>query len=116
LDAYEFQRSRFTPIIFFFQAQLDCFPGALHESVEVLCLRVATSQARDCRDVVARFVAFDDDREFARILHKAILARRRKSFVDWAELCSVARSRGAVPTLAYSPNFSKNKQIDSIPR
>jgi hypothetical protein len=34
---------------------------------------VATSQARDCGDVVAFFVPFNDNCEFARMLHRPIL-------------------------------------------
>jgi hypothetical protein len=71
LDANEFQWADLTVIIF--QAQLNHFASALHESVEVLRLRVAASQAGDCRDVVAVFVPFNDHREFA-MLHWPILA------------------------------------------
>jgi len=74
LDAYEFQRAGFTPIVFFCQTQFDRFASALHERVELLRLGVATSQARNCRDKIAIFVALNDDREFATTLHKPILA------------------------------------------
>jgi len=60
--------------VIIFQARLNHFARALHESVEVFRLRVATSQAGNCRDKIALFVALNDDREFARTLHKPILA------------------------------------------
>jgi hypothetical protein len=72
LDANEFQRADLTLTIF--QAQINHFASALHERVEVFCLGVATSQTGDCGDVIALFVAFDDDGEFAGMLHRAILA------------------------------------------
>jgi hypothetical protein len=72
LDANEFQWADLTLSIF--QAQLNHFASALHERVEVFCLGVATSQTGDCGDVIALFVAFDDDGEFAGMLHRAILA------------------------------------------
>jgi hypothetical protein len=72
LDTYEFQWTDLTVIIF--QAQLNHFACALHESVEVFRLGVATSEAGNCGDVTAVFVPFNDDREFARTLHKPILA------------------------------------------
>jgi hypothetical protein len=72
LDTYEFQWTDLTVIIF--QAQLNHFARALHESVEVFRLGVATSEAGNCGDVTAVFVPFNDDREFARTLHKPILA------------------------------------------
>ena len=98
LDAYEFQRTYFTAIVFFFQAQLDYFAGALHEGVQVLRLGVAASQARDCRDVIALFVAFDDDCEFAGMLHRPILARGRKSFASFGRASLSGQPRAAVPT------------------
>ena len=62
-----------------FQAQLNCFPSSLQEGVEVFRLRVATSQARDRGDMIALFVPFDDNGEFAGMLHRAILAREGKA-------------------------------------
>ena len=56
------------------EAQLNHFARALHESVEVFRLGVATSQAGNCGDVTAVFISFNDDREFAGTLHKPILA------------------------------------------
>ena len=72
LDSYEFQWTDLTVIIF--QAQLNHFACALHESVEVFRLGLATSQAGNCGDVTAVFVSFKYDREFASTLHKPILA------------------------------------------
>jgi hypothetical protein len=72
LDTYELQWTDLTVIIF--QAQLNHFARALHESVEVFRLGVATSQAGNCGNVTAVFVPLNNDREFASTLHKPILA------------------------------------------
>jgi hypothetical protein len=72
LDANEFERANFARTTL--QAQLNGFACALHEGVEVFRLRVATTQAGDCGDVVALFVPFNEDREFAGTLHRPILA------------------------------------------
>jgi hypothetical protein len=72
LDANEFERANFARTIL--QAQLNGFARALNEGVEIFRLRVATPQTGDCGDVVARFVPFNEDREFAGTLHMPILA------------------------------------------
>jgi hypothetical protein len=74
LDANEFQRTDFTPIVFLFQASLDRLASSLQEGVEVLRLRVAASEAGDCGHVVAVLVPFNDDSKFARTLHRPNLA------------------------------------------
>jgi hypothetical protein len=72
LDTHEFQWTDLTVIIF--RAQLNHFASALHESVEVFRLGVATSQAGNRGNVTAVFVPLNNDREFASTLHKPILA------------------------------------------
>ena len=87
MHANQFERADFVMI---FQTQLDRFASALHESIEALRLRVATSQPRHRGDVIVFFIALDNDREFAFVLHTApILAwAKRPSF---ARLCERAR-------------------------
>jgi hypothetical protein len=108
LDAYEFQRTYFTAIVFFFQAQLDYFAGALHEGVQVLRLGVAASQARDCRDVIALFVAFDDDRKLAGTLHRPILARR-ESFASFGRPLLGAQPGGGCPHVIFATRLASQR-------
>jgi hypothetical protein len=77
LDAHKFKRAYLGVIIF--QAQLNRFASALHEGVKGFCLGLATSQARDCSNIVILFVPFNDNGEFAGMLHRAMLPREGKA-------------------------------------
>ena len=87
------------------QAQLDDLFNSLHESIEIPGLSVAPSQRGNGGHIIAFFVAFDHHSEFARSLHGTILAKDERP-----------RSPSSNKHQPYSPSFSKNKQIDSIPR
>lgn len=53
-----------------FQAELNRFPGSLHESVEISRLCVATGQTRNSSDVIALFVSLNQHSEFALAFHE----------------------------------------------
>ncbi len=57
-----------------FQAQRNHFPGALHEGIKIFGLGVTTGESGNGGDVVAFFVPFIHDRQFALGLHELILA------------------------------------------
>ena len=61
-----------------FQAKLNDFSHSFHESVEILGLRVATSQGRDGGNEVVLFVSLNNNGEFPRGLHEPILARHQQ--------------------------------------
>lgn len=92
------------PVCVVLQAELNHFVNALHQSVEVLGLGVATAQGGNGGDVVLTFIPFDEHGERSRRLYEAILAR----------LKSGPSPRGS--RQSYPPSFSKNRQMDSIPR
>jgi hypothetical protein len=72
LHTNEFEGTDTVPI---FQAQLNHFPSALHERVEVLGLGMTSAQGGNGGDVIAVFVTLNDDRKLALGFHNAILAR-----------------------------------------
>ena len=75
MDADEFER---WGGLIVFQANLNDFSHSFHESVEILGLRVATSQGRDGGDEVVLFVSLNNNGEFPRGLHEPILARHQQ--------------------------------------
>jgi hypothetical protein len=76
LDADKFER---WGGLIVFQAKLNDFSHSFHESVEILGLRVATSQGRDGGNEVVLFVSLNNNGEFPRGLHEPILARPNRS-------------------------------------
>jgi hypothetical protein len=62
--------------------QLNNFPQSFHESVEILGLRVATSQGGHGCYVVVLFIALDHNREFPLSFHVLILARQRRAYIE----------------------------------
>jgi hypothetical protein len=73
LNAYKFKGWTVATVL---QAQLNDFPNAFHQRVEILSLSVATPERRDSGDVVALFVALNQHSEFSWRFHKVILAWR----------------------------------------
>ena len=67
LDANKFEGAWVA--ILFFQAKLDHFAGALHQSVEVFGLSVAAVKGRNGGDVIAFLVLLDQHCEFPLLLH-----------------------------------------------
>lgn len=63
LYADKLKRTRVS--ILFFEAELDHFTDALHESIQVPGLSVAAVEGRNRRDVIAFFVLLDEDSEFS---------------------------------------------------
>src|SRR5882762_5401793 len=57
------------------QTELDDFSSPLHQGVEILRLGMATAQGGNGGHVEPVFVLLDDDSEFSRCFHRAILAR-----------------------------------------
>lgn len=80
LNANKFEGGSATVVL---QAERDDFTNALHQSVEVLGLSVAAFQDGDSGDIVAIFIAFDDDSKFSWFFHKPILAFHRTSAVTF---------------------------------
>ena len=66
LDANEVKGFRRVSV---FEAELDSFADAPHQGIQVFCLGVATLQGGNGGDVVAGFVALDEDGEFAFWFH-----------------------------------------------
>ncbi len=71
LNTDQFKRRRDATIL---EAKFNNFPNPLHERVEVFRLSVAAAQRRNGGDIIAVFIAFDDNSEPSLSLHKAILA------------------------------------------
>jgi len=66
LDANEVEGFRRVAVL---EAELDSFADAPHQGIQVFCLGVAALQGRNGGDVVAGFVALDEDGEFAFWFH-----------------------------------------------
>ena len=108
LDTDEFKRGAEVIVV---KTKLNDFPNTFHERVQVLCLCMATWQSRNRRDVVSILVPLDDNGKLPLGLHEAILAWRSKLTLSVSvTLDPKAEAR------TYSPSFSKNEQIVSIPR
>jgi hypothetical protein len=94
LDTDELERRTDAAIL---QAKFNHLSNALHESVEVLGLSMATSQDRNGGDVIAVFILFDDHCELSLGFHKTILppAFRRDA------ACRVSRLRSETGQTPY---------------
>jgi hypothetical protein len=80
LDTDKFELRSTAAVIL--QTQLDHLADTLHQSVQILGLGMATNQSGHRSDEITVLIPLDDDCEFARRFHKAILARtvRPQSF------------------------------------
>jgi hypothetical protein len=112
LDADELQGWAHRRIL---QAEFNDLPNALHESVEVLGLGMASPQGGNGGDVIAVFVSFDDNCELPLRLHEPILARKKQGPQGFVPAGLNLASKAKSLSLPH-PSFSKNKQIVSIPR
>jgi hypothetical protein len=60
------------------QTELNGFPNALHESIEIFGLSMAALQGRNGGDIITVFVPFNDNRELPFRLHEPILTLEKQ--------------------------------------